>query len=310
MEELTGQVKKLSISPLPMVKTENSEKQSKEINRGTGGGGAQTTINGKEHEKKTLLRTEFNLKSYTRDAEIVVSEKNPTMQFIYSRGKFAKDVLEREAEFYRKTPKSRLQGTMRPDECFFDELRKILFYIEKKTQNTPGSTAEKGQTPVTKRKHLAKRFPELKICYIYCVNDWYARNYPSEISLMKDNDIPVYIRDDRNKYKINVVDFMINYQLPACCKGAIMFPLRSKLICSICREDNFKCKSCDTFHLIKNFKGMKCIGCSEYFCTECLDGGMFGKDIKWENHPYEQEDWLCKKCFSNTRDYHNINSKN
>jgi hypothetical protein len=193
-----------------LPKKEDNEKPNSHtniINKGTGAGGAYTNINGLSYEEKTNLEQLFS--------EVNIDNKSgtKTIKFINNEHEF---VNAKKTELYkylesRKERNLLLQpaaGCKQPDEAYIDLNRKIIFIIEKKFQQTPGSVDEKIQTGPFKKIHYSKQFPNYKVNYIYCLSDWFKRDeYKSVLDYLQENSIPVFWGNDI-EYKNDIINFM------------------------------------------------------------------------------------------------------
>lgn len=182
--------------------------QSQVINRGTGAGGANTNVNGLSYEEKTDLSC-----LYTE----CIQEKKEKIRTIKFAGyeecslvnvnksalhKYMAKIGEKNASLQPAA------GCKEPDEAYVDNIKKSVYIIEKKFQQTPGSVDEKLQTGPFKKHHYGKLFPNYKIYYIYCLADWFKREeYESVLEYLEENDIPIFWGNDPN-YKKDIIDFI------------------------------------------------------------------------------------------------------
>jgi hypothetical protein len=178
------------------------------INKGTGAGGANTNINGLSYEDKTNLETLFS--------EVNVDKKIGTKTIKFINYENVELINANKSKLYKHLEKNgdrnitiqQAAGCKEPDEAYIDMSRKIIFIIEKKFQQTPGSVDEKIQTGVFKKIHYSKQFPNYKINYIYCLSDWFRRNeYNSVLEYLQENNIIIFWGNDIN-YKNNIIKFM------------------------------------------------------------------------------------------------------
>lgn len=180
---------------------------NKVINKGTGAGGANTNLNGLSYEEKTNLEPHFiilnlekknglkTIKFTDYEHEFINANKNNLYTYLENIG-------EKNVELQQAA------GCKQPDEAYIDLNRKIIFIIEKKFQQTPGSVDEKIQTGAFKKLHYSQQFPNFKIKYIYCLSDWFKRNeYKSVLDYLKQNDIPIFWGNDEN-YKNDIIKFL------------------------------------------------------------------------------------------------------
>ena len=101
-------------------------------------------------------------------------------------------------------------GCKRPDECYIDEERKIIFIIEKKFQQVPGSVCEKIQTSDFKKWHYSRLIPDYEIVYIYCLSDWFRANCKAELAYSAMINVPIFWGGD-DDYKSKIIDFITSY---------------------------------------------------------------------------------------------------
>ena len=137
-------------------------------NRGIGAGGSNTNKNGLSYEEKTDLSTEYKVKQIVNCKKCVVLQFNNN-QKIYTR--ISKEHIFTCIDGIDKCIYS-AHGCKKPDECYIDNVCKIIFIIEKKFQQVSGSVCEKIQTAHFKFYHYGKTFSNYKIVYIYCLSDW------------------------------------------------------------------------------------------------------------------------------------------
>jgi hypothetical protein len=174
------------------------------INRGTGAGGANTNKNGLSYEQLTtldtiLVRQDKNVSYLKFDGHDIVFTKTKKSELY----KYMSSINECSQTELHHPP-----GCKEPDEVYINESSKILYIIEKKFQQGPGSVDEKIQTGVFKRYYFQKVFPNYMVHYIYCLSDWFKRpDYGSTLEYLKESNIPFYWGSDEN-YKKNITEFM------------------------------------------------------------------------------------------------------
>lgn len=180
---------------------------TKIINRGTGAGGAKTNINGLSYEENTNLKQLFSEVNVDNKLGIKIIKfidyehefVNPTKKQFY---KYLESREERNTEIQPAA------GCKEPDETYIDINRKIIFIIEKKFQQSPGSVDEKLQTGSFKKRHYSKMFPNYTVNYIYCLSNWFKRSeYKSVLDDLLECGIPVFWGDD-DEYKNNIIKLM------------------------------------------------------------------------------------------------------
>jgi hypothetical protein len=175
-------------------------------NRGMGAGGSNTNKNGLSYEEKTDLSTEYKIIERLNCENCIFLQFNNSEK-IYSR--ISKEHIFTCISGIDKSIKS-AHGCKKPDECYIDSIRKIIFIIEKKFQQVSGSVCEKIQTGHFKLYHYRKTFPTYKIVYIYCLSDWFKDNCKAELEYLKYINIPVFWGNDID-YKSKIINFITNF---------------------------------------------------------------------------------------------------
>lgn len=178
-------------------------------NKGTGAGGANTNFNGIPYEEKTELNTHYSVCHYVNSKKNkykVIKFTGYENEFVNVNKSdlhnFMEEMNEKEKEFQPAA------GCKKPDEAYVDLQRKMIFIIEKKFQQTPGSVDEKIQTGPFKKQHYGKLFPNFNVYYMYCLSDWFKRKeYKSVLDYLEENKIPLFWGNDDN-YKNNIIQFM------------------------------------------------------------------------------------------------------
>lgn len=158
-------------------------------NKGTGAGGKNTNLNGLNHEENT--------KKNTTENELIKIKKSNFQKFLIEK-EYLKNKLE-------------AHGCKQPDEVYLNENEKILFVIEKKFQQQPGSVCEKLQTGVFKREYLQENLPDLKVIYIYCLSSWFENNCRAELRYLKKNKIP-YLFSNKEDYQVRLDNLLKNIE--------------------------------------------------------------------------------------------------
>lgn len=177
------------------------------INKGSGAGGANTNVNGLSYEDKTSLSSLYTqciqdtntkakiIKFVGYDNELISANKSALYKYMIKIGE-------------KNTDLQPAAGCKEPDEAYIDISKKIVFIIEKKFQQTPGSVDEKLQTGPFKKYHYSKMFANYKIYYIYCLSDWFKRNeYVSVLEYLQTNDVQIFWGNEEN-YKNDIIHFM------------------------------------------------------------------------------------------------------
>jgi hypothetical protein len=189
------------------IKPAGFEFPIKTINRGTGAGGAETNVNGLLYEEK------IDLSSLYKECIREKNEKTRTIKFSGYEREFInanKSALHKYMTIIgeKNTNLQPAAGCKEPDEAYIDINKKIVYIIEKKFQQTPGSVDEKLQTAPFKKQHYGKQFPNYKIYYIYCLSDWFKRDeYISVLQYLSESNIPIFWGNDP-EYKTSIIDFI------------------------------------------------------------------------------------------------------
>jgi hypothetical protein len=191
------------------IRTMEETNKTKIINSGTGAGGANTNKNGLSYEKVTDLKDQFQICKKINNTNIyeVVFKGHYDVYINANKSELHKYM---EKEGHKNSVLCLAAGCKQPDEAYIHLNRKLLFIIEKKFQQRSGSVDEKIQTGVFKQLHYTELFPNFKICYIYCLSDWFKQNeYASILNYLKMNGIPVFWGSSKT-FKEDIIEFMHN----------------------------------------------------------------------------------------------------
>lgn len=159
---------------------------SKIINRGTGAGGATTTKNGMEYEALTSNTTRLEGLGFTKKQ----IGKGKTM-FIWSKDyeDDNKTITLTSKHGFKKVIKNIFGVDLyrEPDEAYIVHYKStdeyIIYIIEKKNQNCPGSVDEKLFTGAFIRRLYEKRFKNhanVRVEYAFCVSDFLTTQLTSQ----------------------------------------------------------------------------------------------------------------------------------
>jgi hypothetical protein len=196
--------------PAFIIEDDDNVETTKIVNKGTGAGGANTNVNGLSYEDKTNLETLYTVlktEKIDKNTELkTIKFPNYELSLINANKsklyKYLKGINE------KNTTLQPAAGCKEPDEAYIDNVRKTIFIIEKKFQQTEGSVDEKIQTGPFKKFHYSQQFPNYKIHYIYCLSDWFKRaEYASVLDYLLNNDIPIFWGNDEN-YKNNIITYL------------------------------------------------------------------------------------------------------
>jgi len=177
-------------------------------NRGTGAGGAKTNKNGLPYEELTELKEDDRYKN----KETIKIEKKNLNKVQIDNQEFMK-LSKGELKGYMKHHKKfniKSEKTLQPDECYVDEVNKIINIIEKKFQQCAGSVDEKIQTGPFKIWFYKEQYPDYEIRYCYCLSDWFRSDkYKPEMRFLKEYNIEVFWGSDKS-YVTNILDWIVN----------------------------------------------------------------------------------------------------
>lgn len=180
---------------------------NKIVNKGTGAGGSNTNKNGLPYEELTDLSDKFEIISIDNKSKLIKFKNNINIDFVTGK----KSDLFKIMENNMNNAIEKAHGCKCPDEFYIDFVRKLIFILEKKFQQTSGSVCEKIQTGYFKKMHYNKLFPDYEVVYIYCLSEWYKDNCKSEIEHLEEINIPVFWGNSET-YKVDIINFMINYK--------------------------------------------------------------------------------------------------
>ena len=175
-------------------------------NKGTGAGGSKTNETGLPYENFTDLKDKYYVIS-----KIVNGEKIKFMNHECEYIKTSKSDFFKYMDKFIDKNIVKGHGCKQPDECYINEIGKIIFIIEKKFQQTGGSVCEKIQTCEFKTWQYTRTFPGWRIVYIYCLSDWFIKNCVAEIEYLNYKKLPIFWGNSLS-YKEDVIKFIINYK--------------------------------------------------------------------------------------------------
>jgi hypothetical protein len=174
-EELCICVQKLDLTENPPRLLENPSATQK--NRGTGAGGAQTTLNGRGFETITdvedlLLERGFKKRQLSSSKRGYVLEKSSDeceLMYVSQSG-------------LKLLAKSRygIEALRHPDGAYIIEYkngRRVLKILEKKTQSVDGSVDIKLWAGHSMRREYEKSWPEFEVEYAFCVNVFFQKKF-------------------------------------------------------------------------------------------------------------------------------------
>lgn len=141
------------------------------------GGGALTNVNGLRFEQDTDLSVALRAAGYVLDANGYVYHNSNLVVAVArsaSKHKLYKFLLKPIDIIWNDV----ISAKLLPDEALLNLQNNTIYIIEKKFQNTSGSTDEKLQTCDFKYKQYIKLFAPVNIMveYIYICNDWFLKD--------------------------------------------------------------------------------------------------------------------------------------
>lgn len=170
----------------------------KRRNKGKGAGGAKTNEHGLFYENQTRLDSKYKVISKYTTHEIV-SVGNMELELVHvPQGKFMPYMKDRADEGIKIC-----HGAKKPDDCFINEGKKHIYWIEKKYQTTSGSVCEKIQGAGCKRTNIKSRYPGYEVTYILWLTEWFKKNCEGEMEYLSSINIPIFwSSDEDSKEKI------------------------------------------------------------------------------------------------------------
>lgn len=188
--------------------------QEVEKNRGTGAGGANTTLNGSDFEKNTdmtIYLTDQSFKSIKFKKYTIYQKINEHTTII----NLAKNTFKKYIEQTFKIQSFRL-----PDDAYIitrPDKPTIIKIIEKKAQRVEGSVETKlWSGPSLKREYEIVFGPEFIIEYAYCINTFLETKFTSDKKytilkqILHESNISILYGDAEN-YKTELMAWINNF---------------------------------------------------------------------------------------------------
>jgi hypothetical protein len=179
-------------------------------NRGTGAGGINTTKNGKKFEDYTDNEPISINIGYEK---IVLNPKNKNDYYLLKIFEDKKIIFTKQNAFKKYMKQIyNIDMVRTPDEAYIIEYnngKKILKILEKKTQNVSGSVADKILCGVAYKREYELLLPnDFEINYAFCLNK-YLKNiivsdnikYKVWNIILKESNIPLLFGDDEDYFK-------------------------------------------------------------------------------------------------------------
>jgi len=145
-------------------------------------------INGKDHEQSTDIST--LLDSNLTDHRFGKGVKEYYTRFRIKRNRY-KIFKHHGLKKYMQLSGHYQSGyrDIHPDEAILNETEKTIIVVEKKYQETSGSTDEKIGLGEIKRFNLCMMYPGWRIVYVYLLNSWFdGPKYDLEREYYRYND--------------------------------------------------------------------------------------------------------------------------
>ena len=163
-----------------------------------GGTGGSSTLTGMIFERTTdLYKMIKSIPEYAKTTKDKIRYNGEDVGFFLRKEKIYKFLKSKGINYNLIISKKLL-----PDECIYNIKTNTLYIVEKKYQQTNGSTDEKPQTCVFKLweyNKLAKAFGcNVKFCYLF--NDWFKKDeYKDMLQFIKEHGCEYFF----NEIKMN-----------------------------------------------------------------------------------------------------------
>lgn len=138
----------------------------------TGGVGGANTKTGLKFERRANILTVIGKREGYTVKNNVISYKGEDVASSYKKYSLYKSFLEPRGVNYKEV----LSKKLLPDEAIYVNSCNTLFVIEMKFQKVGGSVDEKLQTCDFKKKQYTKLLKDIKVEYIYILNDWFKKD--------------------------------------------------------------------------------------------------------------------------------------
>jgi len=189
-------------------------------NKGKGAGGANTNKNGKKFEDYTDNEPILIDKGYEK---IVLNPKNKNDYYLLKTFEDKKIIFTKQNAFKKYMKKIyNIDMVRKPDEAYiihYNNGKKILKILEKKTQSVSGSVEDKILCGVAYKREYELLLPnDFEIDYGFCLNKYFKNIIESENIkykvwniILKENNIPLLFGDDEDYFK--TLDIWLNNSL-------------------------------------------------------------------------------------------------
>jgi hypothetical protein len=186
------------------------------VNRGTGAGGANTNIYGKQFERKTNPFSQLSnngFKMYKFSGNPTTKTQSKMWDYLCKIEENKKTIFMSQYAF-KKFMKRRFGFSLFrcPDEAYLiihSNGKKVLKILEKKEQNRCGSVETKlWASPSLKREYELILGNGFEVHYALCVNQYLQTKLSSDEkkykilnAILSENDIPVLFGDEENYHE-------------------------------------------------------------------------------------------------------------
>ena len=180
------------------------------VNKGTGAGGANTNLNGKNFEAKTSNEHRLLVQGFQKTYMDKKEQKNNFyLEKVFPNGKLV-FVQQSGLKKYMKQYNN-LDIFRCPDEAYIwfplDDIP-VLKILEKKEQQTAGSVDTKLLSgPAFKREYELALEGKFKIEYAYCLNEYFNKEFTSDSKkykilgqILSENNIPTLFGDNEDYF--------------------------------------------------------------------------------------------------------------
>ena len=180
------------------------------VNKGTGAGGANTNLNGKNFEAKTSNEHRLLVQGFQKTYMDKKEQKNNFyLEKVFPNGKLV-FVQQSGLKKYMKQYNN-LDIFRCPDEAYIwfplDDMP-VLKILEKKEQQTAGSVDTKLLSgPAFKREYELALEGKFKIEYAYCLNEYFNKEFTSDSKkykilgqILSENNIPTLFGDNEDYF--------------------------------------------------------------------------------------------------------------
>ena len=179
-------------------------------NKGTGAGGANTNKNGKKFEEKTSNRERLLEMGFI---ENVTQKYNQRFVYFNKRMEEYSIVFLEQGDLQKYIKHNyNLDLFRNPDEAYiieYNDGRKVIKILEKKTQNVEGSVETKLWSGPSLKREYEIVLEEFEVEYCFCVSEFLQKKILSNDkkyvilnTILQESNIQVLFGDDENYFDI------------------------------------------------------------------------------------------------------------